>query len=96
MVKRRVLKFESGRVGNQNVSVSEKVRPRRTSRNLGFFGRSECVVIGDGLSGVKSGKAVSCCVAAVPSYFTKDQDFSVADIAVSSLGDKRLRDFIVE
>ena len=53
-------------------------------------------MIGDGLSGVKSGKAVSCCVAAVPSYFTKDQDFSVADIAVSSLGDKRLRDFIVE
>ena len=56
----------------------------------------ECVVIEDGLNGVKSGKAAGCCVAAVPSYFTKDQDFSVADIAVSSLWDKRLRDFIVE
>lgn len=54
----------------------------------------ECVVFEDGLNGVLSAKDAGCRVVAVPSYYTKDQDFSVADIIANSLGDKRLFEFI--
>lgn len=57
---------------------------------------SECVIIEDGLNGIRSGKSTGCLAIAVPSYFTKGQDFSEADVVVDGLEDKRLYNFIMK
>lgn len=46
---------------------------------------SECVVIEDTYTGVTAGKAAGMKVIAVPSKYTRDQEFSKADIIVNSL-----------
>ncbi|MBU2632478.1 HAD family phosphatase [Patescibacteria group bacterium] len=46
---------------------------------------SECLVLEDSESGVESGKAAGMKAIAVPSKYTKHQDFSKADLIVNSL-----------
>lgn len=54
----------------------------------------QCLVMEDSLNGIKSGVGAGCFTCAVPSVFTKHEDFSLADIVVSSLDDKNVFDFI--
>ncbi len=55
----------------------------------------ECLVLEDSHNGMVAGKAAGCMVCAVPSEYTKHQDFSGADLIVDSLGDIRLQNFIL-
>lgn len=48
---------------------------------------SECLVLEDAPKGVQSGKAAGMRVFAIPSQYTKDQDFSLADKVVDSLSE---------
>lgn len=48
---------------------------------------SKCVVLEDAETGVKGGKAAGMKVVAVPSRYSKDNDFSEADLVVSTLED---------
>lgn len=45
----------------------------------------ECVVLEDSQTGALAGKRAGMTVVAVPSKFTKDQDFSLADVRITSL-----------
>ena len=46
---------------------------------------SECIVLEDSANGVLAGKRAGCLVIAVPSEYTKKQDFSAADSIVRDL-----------
>jgi beta-phosphoglucomutase len=48
---------------------------------------TECVVLEDAMNGMKAAKAANMYAVVVPSEFTKDEDFSGADLKVSSLRD---------
>jgi HAD superfamily hydrolase (TIGR01509 family) len=48
---------------------------------------AECVVLEDAMNGMRAGKAADMCVIVIPNEFTQDEDFSVADLRVSSLED---------
>lgn len=61
---------------------------------LGLSG-SECLVLEDSLNGIKSGKAAGCKTCAIPSIFTKHEDFSMADIVVTNLDSEEIRKIIV-
>lgn len=54
----------------------------------------KCLVMEDSLNGIKSGVSAGCFTCAVPSVFTKHEDFSQADMVVSALDDKKVFDFI--
>jgi len=49
-----------------------------------------CLVLEDALNGIKSAKAAGCLAVAVPNQYTKDQDFSLANLVVDSLADPQL------
>lgn len=54
---------------------------------------AECVVLEDAMNGMRAGKAAGMYVIVVPNEFTQDEDFSAADLRVSSLkevNDERL------
>ncbi|MBU1039278.1 HAD family phosphatase [Patescibacteria group bacterium] len=55
---------------------------------------ASCLVLEDSVNGVKAAKAAGCLVVAVPNQYTLGQDFSQADIVVSSLADKALQHYI--
>ncbi len=55
----------------------------------------ECIVFEDSLNGIKAARAAGCRACAIPSEYTKDEDFSIADIVCNSLDDKRIREFIM-
>lgn len=55
----------------------------------------ECLVLEDSLNGVKAGKAAGCYVAAIPSEYTKHEDFSVADVCVKNLTELISTDFLL-
>ncbi|HEU5114358.1 MAG TPA: HAD family phosphatase [Candidatus Paceibacterota bacterium] len=50
----------------------------------------ECLVLEDAVNGIRAAKAAGCYAVAVPSEFTKHQDFSEADLVISSLSDPKL------
>lgn len=47
----------------------------------------ECIVLEDSLNGVLAGKQAGCYVIAVPSEYTRDQDFQAADYIAENLFD---------
>jgi HAD superfamily hydrolase (TIGR01509 family) len=47
----------------------------------------ECVVLEDALNGVSAGKSAGCYVIAVPSEYTRGQDFGAADFIAENLFD---------
>lgn len=51
---------------------------------------SSCLVLEDSSNGIKAAKAAGCFAVAVPSDFTRHQDFSGADLVVGGLLDKKL------
>ncbi|MEK7464227.1 MAG: HAD family phosphatase [Patescibacteria group bacterium] len=55
----------------------------------------ECLVLEDSLNGVKAAISAECKVCAIPSEYTKSEDFSKADLICSSLVDNRLKEFIL-
>lgn len=55
-----------------------------TCRKLELF-PEECVVLEDSSNGVLSGKQAGCYIIAVPSSYTKGQDFQTADFIASDL-----------
>ncbi len=61
---------------------------------LGLLPR-ECLVLEDSLNGIKSGVAAGCVTCVIPSQYTKDEDFSIADIQCPSLGSQKLKNFIL-
>lgn len=56
----------------------------KTCRRLGV-GTAQCVVLEDSANGVLAGKAAGCYVIAVPSEYTRGQDFGTADFVASNL-----------
>ncbi|MGE5343690.1 MAG: HAD family hydrolase [Candidatus Omnitrophota bacterium] len=55
-----------------------------TCRQLGVD-PSECFVLEDALNGVLAGKHAGCHVIAVPTVYTRDQDFGIADFSAQDL-----------
>jgi len=55
---------------------------------------AECLVLEDSLNGIKAGRAAGCFTCAIPSEFTKGEDFSGADIVCDSLADLKIKEFI--
>jgi len=55
----------------------------------------ECLVLEDSLNGIKAGIAAGCKTCAIPSMYTKGEDFSSANLVVQTLGDRTLNDFIL-
>lgn len=55
---------------------------------------SECLVLEDSLNGIKAAKAAGCLACAIPSRFTRDENFSIADLVCDSLADERIPQFI--
>lgn len=49
-----------------------------------------CLVLEDASNGVRAAKAAGCFTVAVPSQFTRNQDFARADLIVDGLMDKKL------
>ena len=58
----------------------------KTCQRLGLP-PGECIVLEDALNGVLAGKRAGCYVIAVPTEYTKDQDFEAADFIADSLFD---------
>lgn len=56
----------------------------KTCKKLGLD-PGECVVLEDSLNGVLAGKGAGCYVIAVPSEYTKDENFSSADFIAADL-----------
>jgi len=56
----------------------------RTCKKLGLK-PGECIVLEDSLNGVLAGKGAGCYVIAVPSEYTKDENFSSADFIADDL-----------
>ena len=57
---------------------------------------SDCLVIEDSLNGIKAGVAAGCNTCAIPSEYTRDENFSVATLVCDSLGGQRIKDFILK
>ena len=62
-------------------------------QQLGLNG-ADCLVLEDSLNGIKAGISADCKTCAIPSIFTKHEDFSIADIVAQKLDDPRIKDFI--
>jgi HAD superfamily hydrolase (TIGR01509 family) len=58
----------------------------KTCKRLGLP-PGECIVLEDSLNGVLAGKRAGCYVIAVPSEYTKDENFEAADFIADSLFD---------
>jgi len=58
-------------------------------RSLGLDA-SECLVLEDSRNGILSGKSAGCHAVAIPYTYTNNEDFSPADLVVTSLADNRL------
>ncbi len=56
---------------------------------------AECLVLEDSLNGIKAGRAAGCFTCAVPSEFTKREDFSSANLVCESLADPKIEGFIL-
>ena len=60
---------------------------------LGLKGES-CLVLEDSLNGVKAGVAAGCDTCAIPSEYTRHEDFSLANLIGTSLADPALKAYI--
>lgn len=58
------------------------------------FSPENCMVLEDSAHGANAGKAAGCFVVAVPTEYTRDQNFDDADFVIDTLEDKRLLDII--
>jgi putative hydrolase of the HAD superfamily len=56
---------------------------------------SECLVLEDSLNGIKAGQAVGCYTCAIPSDYTRSEDFSIATLICNSLNDEAIKNFII-
>lgn len=56
---------------------------------------SDCLVLEDSLNGIKAGIASGCHACAIPSEYTKQEDFSIATLVCKSLEDQAIKDFIL-
>lgn len=56
---------------------------------------SNCLVLEDSLNGIKAGVAAGCFTCAIPSEYTKNEDFSLATFICDSLDDERIKDFVL-
>lgn len=56
---------------------------------------TKCLVLEDSLNGIRSGVSAGCFTCAIPSKYTKDEDFSQATIIAKSLDDKIILDFLL-
>lgn len=56
---------------------------------------SDCLVLEDSLNGVRAGVVAGCHVCAIPSEYTRDENFFIATFTAESLADKKIRDFIL-
>lgn len=56
---------------------------------------SECLVLEDSLSGILSGASVGCFTAAVPTPYTRDEDFLLANVVATSLEDAAIKNLIL-
>ncbi len=54
-----------------------------------------CLVLEDSLNGVRAAIAAGCRACAIPSEYTKEEDFSSASIIATSLADTTIRDYLV-
>jgi HAD superfamily hydrolase (TIGR01509 family) len=84
----KVDKYFNEIISGENVN-NHKPHPDvylEAAKNLGL-NPSECLALEDSQPGVESGKAAGMKVIAVPSKYTKHQDFSKADLIVNSLKD---------
>ena len=55
---------------------------------------NECIVIEDSLNGIKAGTSAGCITCAIPSIYTKDEDFSLATLICTSLNDPMLLKYL--
>ena len=55
----------------------------------------DCLVFEDSLNGIKAGIAAGCKACAIPSEYTKQEDFSMATLVCESLGDQSIKDYIL-
>ncbi len=46
---------------------------------------AECLVLEDSLNGILAGRSAGCMTCAIPSEYTKHEDFSIADLSFNSL-----------
>lgn len=65
---------------------------RLALRRLGLH-PTACVVLEDSAVGLKAAKGAGCFCIAVPNRFTRNQDFSEADLVVPDLSRREIRDF---
>lgn len=56
---------------------------------------ADCLVLEDSINGIRAGVDAGCRTCAIPSEYTQQEDFSVADLIVDSLSDDRIKDFIL-
>jgi len=56
---------------------------------------SQCLVLEDSLHGIHAGIAAGCHTCAIPSEYTRDQDFSGATLVAQTLGDGVIKEFIL-
>ena len=73
--------------GDEIVNGKPNPEPYQNAiRQLGLIA-SDCIVIEDALSGVRSGKAAGCFVVAIPTAHTIGLDYSEADLVVQNLNE---------
>ncbi len=53
-----------------------------------------CLILEDSLNGVIAGNSAGCQTCAIPSKYTRHEDFSIANLVVKSLNDKVLKEYI--
>lgn len=56
---------------------------------------TECLILEDSLNGVKAGVAAGCYTCAIPSEYTKHEDFSIASFVATSLADQNIQTLIL-
>jgi len=56
---------------------------------------ADCLVLEDSLNGIKAGIAAGCNTCAIPSEYTKGEDFSPATLVVESLNDARIKEYLL-
>ena len=57
---------------------------------------SDCLILEDSLNGIRAGVSAGCYTCAIPSEYTKDENFSLATMVCDSLGDQAIKDFIIK
>jgi HAD superfamily hydrolase (TIGR01509 family) len=56
---------------------------------------TNCLVLEDSLNGIKAGIAAGCNTCAIPSKYTRGEDFSSATLVAESLDDVRIKKYIL-